>query len=730
MRIRDFKLRLLCLGLLLAGTLGLAIAQDDPSGEGDEIPASDSLALDSLALDSLLQDSLASLAPLRRQGPLLTDLTRSASRRWICGDSGLVAWSAGDSLWNRLPGADSLIGLNAIAFSGRTVVVGDSGRVYIVQRDSLRRVELDSAGSIAALRFNGGEGWLAGEKGLLARSMDGGRSWTRQAPPVKARFLALEFHEGDWYLAGTGGFLFRSRTAGSWERIPRRSYSDLVALRSDPRGLLVLAEDGWLQRLEPDGSWTTLNEPGWGEAWCLERWTGGWLIGGSEGRIKVFHEGLAAEDTLDRTLLFTSALAEPGRVLLSGSRGVLAAWSLADAELVEIGNSLGALSESPEEELPADSLEVPADSLRIDLVAQVSADTSRYLFSYLDLPPGFADNQGKVDRLLRNYNRSRFLEQPGFVVMALDIGPRGRLERSLVLDEYPVGLGLKDYAIEVVNSLNYSPGSLAEELVPGRLLFSLHFPVFRSNLDPWYANGADGDPFLDSLMGDRQRITSALDPKKLVKRLSFPRKAKRFHWAGETLLRVAIDSSGALVEQEVLLEDPEGYDFAEHALEQLPELALQAGGVPGAGWIQRGYLQLRFDRKRYKKARKEVEKGFAFVEDRYSWVLRDTASYRTDLLAGVCQAFFKENQPVGEAELSLVLGHDGLPVYTQLAPADTSFGAEAVETIEILAQLLTWGYPSDLERGDHSDTLRVPLVFPLSAPDSTAIDALLEGVRF
>ena len=45
--------------------------------------------------------------------------------------------------------------------------------------------------------------------------------------------------------------------------------------QGSPRGLLVLCEDGWLQRLEGDDSWTTLNEPGWGEAWCLAGWTGG-----------------------------------------------------------------------------------------------------------------------------------------------------------------------------------------------------------------------------------------------------------------------------------------------------------------------------------------------------------------------------------------------------------------------------------------------------------------------
>ena len=172
----------------------------------------------------------------------------------------------------------------------------------------------------------------------------------------------------------------------------------------------------------------------------------------------------------------------------------------------------------------------------------------------------------------------------------------------------------------------------------------------------------------------------------------------------------------------------EGFEFAEHTDEVLPELQLTSEAELEEGWQQTGYLRLRYDRKKYKRAARAERDGFHFVEDEYSWQLRGTSLYHTELLAAACQAFMGESQPQGPAVLELALSHDGMPVYASLQADE--FTPEQRETIESLVRFFTWGYPAHLERGEQPDTLRLPLDFPLVPADSTALDELLRGVRY
>lgn len=108
-----------------------------------------------------------------------------------------------------------------------------------------------------------GDSWLiAGEQGLLLRSKDGGRSFTRLTSPYQGSWFAIASQGPDrWVLAGLRGHAFVSQDDGnSWQPLEGATPASLVAVlpRADgsllftsQAGQLLVARDGAALRVLP-----------------------------------------------------------------------------------------------------------------------------------------------------------------------------------------------------------------------------------------------------------------------------------------------------------------------------------------------------------------------------------------------------------------------------------------------------------------------------------------------
>ena len=733
------RLSLLLL-LLFTGALWHVLAQ---SGEpvanklATSEPQSASTGVDSLTADSLRLDSLQQARALElRHGPLFTDIVRERDRLWVCGDSGLVAWSRNDSTWNRLAGSGSPLALNCLVSGAEKIfAAGDSGTVLLAAGDTLLSRSLDDPRDICAIAMEDGTLRVCGGGGLFALSKDAGRSWTVGTLPEPARYLAQLVEGETWTVGGTGGFLFRSTDDGqSWQQIPRRDYTPIVALLATPGGTLLALGDGRVERMLASGQFETVASAFWGDSWMLHALPDGWVLGGSGGNLGLMRGGEFTELRLDRYSLFSGAVTRGNTVMLCGSRGLMASLNPETDELSLIHNSLTRRQSMPELIAAGDTLLAVSDSAGSRPTLNVSSDSTQYLFSLLDGNPGVADNQNKLDRLARNYNQASFLGEPGFAILLVDVSASGQLEHGEVLDEYPRNLGFGSYALEILNSLEFTPGLLDGKFVRTRLLYSLHFPLFTSNENPWYTqDGYEAGVLMDSLSAWRPRIESGLSLKEFVKKLDFPRKARRYSWDGEALLSYQLLPGQEPSNVVLLRESPEELGFGEHSLEVLPKLGLQADSLDPL--FPRLHVQhkLHFDRRYYSKPAKAIKEGHRFSESLYTVALVDSSRFNPGLanLGIVLREFMGEGMPTGQIDMVLGLRFDGRIVSAEISSPDEDLEEAVLNTVRDLVMLFCWGYPVNVERGAPVDTLRLSLTLPpTGSAEQAPIAPLFEGVRF
>ncbi len=726
----------------------LRLHPDSPGAPG---AAADSLAADSLAGDSLVAEGLPEV-----RGLMISDLGWDGRHLWVCGDSGLVARSLDDSLWYRYDPPDSLA-LTCLAFAGRSgnrvgrfFCAGDSGRVFIAEGEELRRIDLRDRRRVLDLGFADGEGLLCGDLGLVARSFDAGLSWEILEAPLPMRFRCLLLQSGRWWIGGAGGFLYYSDDRGSsWARRERDDFTPLVSIREDGRSITVALADGRIERLTGGKTWEELCRTPWLDAEFLQPWPSaesprGWLAGGSGGRL-YWHPIHAGDDLPDGRALRLDAYSSiccsglrEGDVLLGGAWGLLANFDPAVEEQPErIRHDLFGLREQIPEEAEQVAEE---DSLAVSQVPDslLAEDQGpRILFNLLDTEPRPNDPPTRLRQLVQSYNRAGMLQVPGFAVLMLDLDSRGRITRHEILDEYPLNLGYGGYAVEVTRSLTFKPAFLEGQMVPSRILYRVHFPLKRDRREPWFVDEGELPPLLDSLIRLNPRPFSRHAAKAMTKKMGFPRKAKRHFWNAEAVVQYDLHPGDSIGARKALWETPAEFQVGEHALEVLDKLDI---GLPdslrlGENQLLRVIQRMRFDRKKYKRAAKEIRKGFRFQEVLFSVVLVDSSRYIEGLrdLALVAEDFLGSSTGNSEVELELHMAGDGrllnaLPAVAE--GAEDGIDEQALETLRSLAVFFSWGHPEKADDADDLDTLRVRFDPRPPDPGKSRIEPLFQDVLY
>ena len=95
---------------------------------------------------------------------------------------------------------------------------------------------------------------LAAESGILARSDDGGATWTRLASPYEGSwFSALRIDDGSVLVFGMRGNVFRSADLGaSWEKVPLGTTASLMGGTQLADGRILLVGNAGLLALSTD----------------------------------------------------------------------------------------------------------------------------------------------------------------------------------------------------------------------------------------------------------------------------------------------------------------------------------------------------------------------------------------------------------------------------------------------------------------------------------------------
>lgn len=101
---------------------------------------------------------------------------------------------------------------------------------------------------VYAIAARGEETWLAGEQGYIARSLDGGRSFTRVPAPYRGTwFTARPLPDGGLLFAGLRGNAFRWSGQG-FEQLPGYAPVSLSASATGKGGVLLADQAGHLYR--------------------------------------------------------------------------------------------------------------------------------------------------------------------------------------------------------------------------------------------------------------------------------------------------------------------------------------------------------------------------------------------------------------------------------------------------------------------------------------------------
>ncbi|PUA19180.1 YCF48-related protein [Glaciimonas sp. PCH181] len=116
----------------------------------------------------------------------------------------------------------------------------DGGKTWLPWLDRLDNPQNFHLYAIAA---SGSQLYIAGEKGVLFRSDDCGKSFTRLDTPYKGSYFALSlFPSGEVVVAGLRGNAFRSADQGaSWKKIAVAAPISFTAAKLTRKGSLILA---------------------------------------------------------------------------------------------------------------------------------------------------------------------------------------------------------------------------------------------------------------------------------------------------------------------------------------------------------------------------------------------------------------------------------------------------------------------------------------------------------
>ncbi len=696
-----------------------AFAQTRPVDEA----ASDSL----LASDSLAVERLAPLSGRFGNRAALLDATRHAGDLWLSGDSCLVARLAADTTLTALSAVDDLPLGSLVSHKGKLYAAGSSGRVFVVESDSLFRVDTGDTRDISDLASNGNKLMLCGEEGLLARLGSGSRFQLLDAP-VEARGYCLHYALNRWYLGMAGGRLYQSIDDGdTWELVWRDSKGKaIIDLDNRTSGeLLALTRDGRLFEMDAMNAAREIATTG-EEAIDL-------YVSAAGDIFLCSYRGHVIQVLPDRQTVLSSGQPYPifglsrwkGLVAISGDRRLFRLDSDSSTLL-----ALQARRHVVEELLMAEV----GDTVPTDIEQQnVSYSGPRLYHNMLETDARCTTTPTRLRQLIRSYHPAPRQGINGRVVLALDLSTKGQLEESRLLDESPAGLGFGKAALDVVANLSFTPAFGKDGIVTTRMLYAVHFPA-DDNRQEW----EEPTPILDSLLSLLPAPASSLSLKELYKEMDYPSAARRFVWEGDVTVEYLLAKDGTLIRPTVLSEPEERYEFGKHALRILPDLGLTLPDSVqfGEGQLMRVVQDLHFDRRLKKDVKKARVSRETLLATRLALPVDTVAVFEpgleqlewlvNDLLDSTAVAAW------GEQRLTIILGPDGR---TQSIMARALSGLDAdVELLNSLGWFFTWGRAAEDTGSDDRDTLFVnwePQAFEADSVNMpVSLRPLLEGVLY
>jgi photosystem II stability/assembly factor-like uncharacterized protein len=186
----------------------------------------------------------------------------------------LVRTEDGGETWTQVPieeaGSDSLLGvthlggdrLAAYGAFGLYLDSTDAGRTW--QRRVILGEEFDR--HISQVLPAGSALLLVAESGTLARSDDGGVTWTQLASPYQGSYFgALELKDGSILVFGMRGNVYRTTDLGAtWQKVELGTTASLMGGAQLKDGRILLVGNTGLLALSTDGGRTL--EPHWSPA--------------------------------------------------------------------------------------------------------------------------------------------------------------------------------------------------------------------------------------------------------------------------------------------------------------------------------------------------------------------------------------------------------------------------------------------------------------------------------
>jgi hypothetical protein len=769
--------------LLVFSMQGSTFAQGTPS-EPEYIEQHDAIEDPSTPADSTATDSLSNVADFDLADVQLppafhlSSLIKAQDKFWTLADSSRLAFMTSDSTWQLIGDSDTLQlthlfkdPTSRFFFASNThgdlLRFGTTATTPSVQ--ALSNASSENAGTTTLAEIFGhelnpvfkGEGealhalaffderlFAVGDAGTLLFSQDSGEQWTRLSSPLPLRWTTAAMSDKKLFIAGVGGFLFESVDLGeSWKQLPwpnRSAFVQLIAGEdASPYELLALDAMGRLDaphRQNPVLSNREFDAPmaqtPWLDAYSLTPLKSdadaGWLIGGSKGR------ALWISTELD-TLLFQAQAWAPlligspnqGQLLLAGGSGYLANFH-PELGFERIEHDLFGQDELVE----TPSAEATSEDLQFQTEDRPPYEGPRYLFSALDNPPACTTAPTRLRQLKNANHPAKEFGLGARVHLAFDLDEMGRLQSTVLVSESPEGFGFGQAAIELAQSLTFTPGFAEEGPVSSRMLYRVNFSPMMKKRQSWLEGKRQLASDTDSLRRLLPFPETALGLEKLVKKMSFPPKAKRFLWEGDVILSYRLQPDGEVFASTVLVDKVNQYDFSKHALAILPKLKMQWPDSLRAcqNRVVDVVQKFCFHRKLYKRPEKAQSKGFRFEEVLLAVPVPDSLNYDSaiDQLLHVAALYIDNLTALPDLRLDLEVGKEGQLLDVQFSPVQSA--SEPLPELDILRSLafqFTWaeGYTPSLE-----SSARISMEYefvPCQLPESEhRLDFLFQDVVY
>lgn len=185
-------------------------------------------------------------------------VTHSAGERWtatsLFGPANFYASYFNDSTSGAIVGDG---GAMLVKLPGAGQII-----VNLPERKTIRSITYPTSDTVANPKI----ALCVGDSGLIYRSIDSGKSWSRIDPPklvAERNFYGLTYWDDSTYwIVGAGGIVLYTEDAGStWQRIPVQTQKDLysIAFPSDGSTGWIVGDETMLYTTDYGDTWTSIS---------------------------------------------------------------------------------------------------------------------------------------------------------------------------------------------------------------------------------------------------------------------------------------------------------------------------------------------------------------------------------------------------------------------------------------------------------------------------------------